>query len=69
MRYKKRYYREPKEINAGYNSICSETGKEIKAGEICIYYPAEKKVFHTDSKTAQAFREMKFDNEILNCNY
>jgi hypothetical protein len=52
---------DPREIKAKFESHCSETGKVIKKGEPCIYYPLTKKVFCVDSKTAQDYRECKAD--------
>ena len=44
-----------------FNSTCSETGKEINKGDVCIYYPSSKEVFHVDSKQAEEFRNWKAD--------
>ena len=57
------------EIVAKFNSVCAETGKTIKKGDTCLYYPKTKKVYHLDSKTAQDFRSYQFDNECLGGNY
>lgn len=54
----------PFELKARFDSKCSETGKLIKKGEYCIYYPANKKVYHSDSKTAYDFRCMKADEAM-----
>lgn len=59
---------EPREIRARFDGRCAETGKEIKKGQLCIYYPKGRKVFHTDSKQAHEFRCMKAD-ETLGYNY
>jgi hypothetical protein len=58
----KRYNTEPYELRAKYDGKCAETGKPIKRGEYCIYYPISKKVFHVDSKQATEFRNMKMDD-------
>lgn len=63
------YKSDPRRINARYNSTCAETGKPIRKGEECIYYPRHKKVYHIDSKQAQAFREWEFDIQMLGHNY
>lgn len=58
------YKNDPREITAKYDSICAETGKEIKRGDACIYYPTSKQVFTIDSKTAQEYREWKADIDM-----
>jgi len=55
------YNRDPREIMVRFNSTCSETGKEINKGDVCIYYPSSKEVFHVDSKQAEEFRNWKAD--------
>lgn len=65
MRRRRNYSGDPKEITAKFDSICAETGKQIKRGERCIYYPRSKEVFTLDSDQAQEFREWKQDvNEL-----
>lgn len=44
--------RDPRQITAKFASVCAETGKPIKKGEQCIYYPSTKQVFCLDSKQA-----------------
>ena len=44
--------KDPRQIIARFDSKCAETGKAIKKGEPCIYYPIGKKVFCLDSKQA-----------------
>ena len=65
MRRNKYRNLDPREIEAKFDSICAETGKTIKKGEKCIYYPSSRDVFCLDSKQAQEFREMAFDRECL----
>lgn len=36
-------------IKAKYNGICTDTGKTIAKGELCLYCPVMKKVFHETS--------------------
>ena len=55
---------EPRELKARFNSTCSETGQAIKKGEYIIYYPIDKKVYKTDTKQAQEFREMMQDDYL-----
>ena len=58
----RRYYNnDPRVIKARFDSVCKETGKPIKRGEYCIYYPTGKAVYHNESKQAQAFREWQED--------
>jgi hypothetical protein len=47
---------DPRQITARYDSICPETGKAIKKGDECIYYPRSKAAYHTDSDTAADYR-------------
>ena len=59
-----RYKGDPRELKARFNSICPETGKEIKQGDICIYYPSNKKAYHIDSKNADNYRLMIADDYL-----
>jgi len=63
------YKNDPRQITAKFNSKCAETGKEIKKGENCIYYPSSKEVFCMESKQAREFEQMSFDNDYLGGNY
>ena len=56
-----RYNNDPYEIKAKFASRCAETGKEIKKGDSCIYYPSAKQVFHHDSKQAYEYRFWLWD--------
>lgn len=58
---RKYYNNDPRTIIARFDSICAETGKAIKKGETCIYYPTSKDVFHVDSEQAQEYREYMAD--------
>ena len=70
MSKKRRYQnQEPREIIARFDSKCCETGREIKKGDKCIYYPNSRQVFATDSNQAQEFGAMKFDEEVLKYNW
>ena len=64
-----RYNNDPREITARFDSKCSETGRIIKKGETCIYYPMGKKVYHNESKTAEDFRSWQFDCNVLGGDY
>lgn len=46
---------DPREITARFDSVCAESGKVIKAGEQCIYYPKGKRVYHIESAQAGQF--------------
>lgn len=59
------YRNDPREIIARFNSVCAETGQIIRAGDVCVYYPRTKKVYHVDSKTAEMYRSERFDNDVL----
>lgn len=63
------YKNDPREIVAKYDCVCAETGKAIKKGDFCIYYPLSKKIFHEESNTAGNFREWEFDIKVMGCNY
>lgn len=52
---------DPYEIKARFESRCAETGKIIKKGDSCIYYPLVKKVYSMDSKTAYEYRNWRAD--------
>jgi hypothetical protein len=45
---------------ARFDSVCPETGKEIKKGDEIAYYPRTKKAYHTASKAAADIRAMQF---------
>lgn len=62
----KRLYRNnnPYELRAKFDSICPETGKQIKRGDICVYYPSVRKAYHSDSQQAYEFRKMKADESM-----
>lgn len=60
-RYYKTYRNDPVEITARRDSKCAETGKQIKQGEVCVYYPRAKSVYHVESKTAYDFRTARAD--------
>lgn len=55
---------DPREIRAKYDGKCAETGKPIKAGEWCIYYPTSRQVFHPDSKQATEYYQWKADIDM-----
>lgn len=59
----------PYTTKAKFESLCAETGKTIKKGDECIYYPSSKKVFHPNSKQASEFRAWSFDCDMLGHNY
>lgn len=67
----KRTYRDqtPREIIARFDGVCRETGKPIKAGDRCVYYPQGKSIFSLDSKQASTFRSEAFDREWLGHDY
>ncbi len=47
---------DPRELVARFDSICPETGKRIRKGERCIYFPLSRKAYHMDSKSAADWR-------------
>lgn len=60
---------DPKIIIARFNSKCNETGKDIKKGTKCLYYPLEKKVYSLDSKTHEEYLAWYIDINYLGQNY
>lgn len=65
MAYNRMNY-DPRFIRARFDSICPETGKAIKAGDECVYFPRAKKAYHVDSKSADDWRSQSFaDNAGL----
>lgn len=64
--YRKRRYvnNDPRIIKAKFNSSCTETGKPIKLGDECVYYPIGKAIYSIDSKQAYIFRCEKADGFI-----
>lgn len=61
MTYRYRPPAQPREIVARFDSTCKETGKPIKKGEKCLYYPDDKAVYSLDSKQAEAYRTDQFN--------
>jgi hypothetical protein len=58
-----RYSNDPKIMNARFNSVCPETGKQIKKGEKMVYFPSAKKAYHIDSRSA---REWSSQHQVDN---
>jgi hypothetical protein len=50
----------PRAITARFDSICPETGKQIRKGDECIYFPAARKTYHAESRTASQWRAQAF---------
>ena len=64
-----RYKQDPRIITARFDSTCQETGKAIKKGQDCVYYPYNKSIFHMDSKQASEFKSWQEDIYVLGHNY
>ncbi len=47
--------KDPREIKSKFDCKCSETGKRISKGDVCVYYPVSKSVFHVSSVQAYDF--------------
>ena len=60
---------DPRILIERFDSKCAETGKVIKKGDECVYYPLGKKVYSLDSKAAQDFQSWAFDCQMLGANY
>lgn len=55
------YKDDPREIIVRFPTICAETGKPIKAGEVGIWYPRTKKMFAIGTKAEKDFRSWQAD--------
>jgi hypothetical protein len=55
------YKNDPRELTAKFAGKCAETGAPIKKGELCIYYPSSREIFHPNSKTAAEYYSWKAD--------
>jgi len=55
---------DPYFTTARFNSICPETGKEIKKGDEIAYYPRDRKAFHKSSKSADNVRNLEFNSSF-----
>lgn len=55
------YRNDPRIIKAKFNSTCAESGKAIKKGEDCVYYPSSRQVFHMESEQARRFQSDQHD--------
>lgn len=63
-RYRSNNSQPPRWIEARFNSKCDETGAVIRKGDKCLYYPASRKVYSADSRTAQDWEAGAFDRMI-----
>jgi hypothetical protein len=50
---------DPYFTKARFDSICPETGKQIRKGDEIAYYPKSRKAYHTESKSAADLRSMQ----------
>ena len=57
------YTRDPRVMTSRFDTVCAETGKPIKKGEDCVYYPAAKKVYRMDSNQAEEYRKWKANTD------
>ncbi len=60
---------DPRQITARFDSCCAETGRKIRKGDECVWYPLNKRIYHMDSSTAEGFRRTTFDWECLGGSY
>ena len=60
---------DPRVLRSRFDTRCAESGKRIKKGDECIYYPIDRKVYHLDSKQATEFRNWKMDVDVLGYKY
>lgn len=47
-------------MSARFPGTCPETGKAIAKGDRIAYFPAQRRAYHADSKTAAELRESQF---------
>lgn len=69
MKRFKSYTMDPRIIEARFESTCKETGKAIKKGQECVYYPKARAVYHMESKTAYDFKGWQEDIFALGHSY
>jgi hypothetical protein len=55
---------DPYFTKARFDSVCPETGKQIKIGDEIAYYPKHKKAYHSSSKAAEEVRGMQFSKSF-----
>jgi hypothetical protein len=62
---------DPYFTKARFDSVCPETGKQIKKGDEIAYYPKHKKAYHTNSKAADQLRGLEFSkaNNMADANW
>lgn len=53
--------RAPYWTTAKFDSVCPETSKAIKKGDMIAYFPACKKAFHAESPSAGRLRVSNFN--------
>lgn len=58
------YNNDPRIISSRFDTTCAETGKAIRKGEKCVYYPKGRECFSMDSKQAQGFNEYMSDLDM-----
>ena len=56
--------RDPKIITLRYDTVCDETGQQLKAGQEALYYPSSKSFFGLDTKQADEFYSWKADMDM-----
>ena len=59
---------DPREIQARFPCLCSETGERIAKGDACLYYPSDKSVVSLKSESAKQWFSLLFDEQILSSN-
>ena len=50
----------PRFITATREGVCAETGKPIAIGDTIAWFPASRRAFHNDSKSASDLRSQQF---------
>lgn len=53
-------YNPPRFIIARFDSTCPQTGKKIRRGDECAWYPSARVAYHMDSKAASELRGQDF---------
>lgn len=59
MSRRKYVNKDPYYTNAKFDSVCHETGKAIKKGERCLYYPIGRAVYHLESNQARLWADQQ----------
>lgn len=51
---------EPFEMRAKYRTRCPQTGRLIAVGDLAMYFPKARKMYHLESPAAQQVKAMEY---------